>query len=161
MCSSQHGFSLDIFFAGCSKRCYKCHNPELWNFIEPTVPLETVIDRVKMAERAKIVSIMGGEPLEQGGIEELIDTIKSLGKLVALFTGFEFNEVSESAKSRVDYLKVGAFQYDNRTPVGSFLASKNQVMYRKTEGIWVVDWKFQERGSDGVEKERQYYRFRL
>lgn len=142
--SSLHGISVDIFFNGCTHKCEGCHNRHLWSFKGMNTTLDELVDLVRGAKKAKVVSLMGGEPLQRPYIPELIDKLVDTGKQIALFTGYEFHKVPEGIKSEIDYLKVGRFQGDNRTPSGSFLASKNQVMYKKYKGIWVIDWEYKD-----------------
>lgn len=74
-----------IWFRGCSIRCKNCINPELWNR-EPNSnkSIEEVLSKITDDG----VTFLGGEPLDQEYIEQLIDELKSLNKTIILFTGY-------------------------------------------------------------------------
>lgn len=140
--SSLYGISADVYFNGCAHECPGCHNVDLWEFVRPTVNLEDVVKSLKKATKAKVISVMGGEPLQQRNIVEFLDGLAVLNKPIALFTGYDFEEVPEEVKQRIDFLKAGRFMIDQRTPSGSFLASINQKMFKKYNNLWLVDWQF-------------------
>ena len=81
-----------IWFRGCSIRCKNCINPELWNRDSNS---NKSIDEVLSLITDDGVTFLGGEPLEQEDIEELIDRLKELDKTIILFTGYSKNKYDE------------------------------------------------------------------
>jgi anaerobic ribonucleoside-triphosphate reductase activating protein len=138
--------SLDIFFVGCNHKCKGCHNIELWKAIPPNKTWLQLVKTVDLATEATVVTLMGGEPLQQDleWLSNCIAYIKSVGKKVCLYTGGEFEDVPDFIKDNLDYVKTGKYDEDNLTPIGSFLASKNQRMYRKRDNTWEIQWEYTE-----------------
>jgi len=138
--SSLDGFSVDIFFSGCKFKCKGCHNSELWEFIEPNINIKKILEAIATTHKSEIVTLMGGEPLQQFGILELIQELKKIKKYVSLYTGYDFNDISQKIKDKVDYIKTGRYKEENKL-VGEFLSSSNQVMWKKTKyGTWEKQW---------------------
>ena len=138
--SSLDGISADMFFYGCSRKCEGCHNKELQEFVEPTVTLSSIISTIKKTDKAKVINLMGGEPIEQDNLIELTKALKDNGKKVCMFTSSEFEQVPQGLLEELDYLKTGEYQENNKTKFGSFLASKNQKMWKKEGGSWTIQW---------------------
>jgi len=140
--------SLEIYVSGCkSPHCEGCHNPELWDFNvgkdfnmfyeEFYTLLDTFdgyIDRVV---------IMGGEPLDQSLFElnQLIafwsSMIEPYRKEIWVYTKYSLEEVPNTLKETVDYIKCGRFDINNLSEgniqYGLKLASSNQNIYKKGE----------------------------
>lgn len=143
--SSLDSISTDIFFYGCSNNCKGCHNLELQQFKQPNLSLEDILSTVKLADRANIVTLMGGEPLQQDkdSILVLIEQLHNMGKKVAVYTGYDMDEVDKDILDNIEYIKVGKYDETNKAPYGFFLATKNQKMYKKTtEGDWKIQWEY-------------------
>lgn len=142
--SSLDGLSVDIFFKGCTHNCGGCHNNELQTFDRFNIDYDRIMRTLENTQKASIVTLMGGEPLQQDleSIIHLMVGIKRKGYKVAVYTGYEWDEVPEPVKYFADYLKTGKYEGNNLTPHGFFLASKNQVMWKKSGVNWYKQWHF-------------------
>lgn len=147
--SNLDGLSLDIFFIGCSRskgHCPKCHNSSLWEFKEPNKSLNELFKTIGKAKKAKVITLLGGDPIDSMGEEltiKLLLAIKdNFNVMTCIYTYREFEEVSEAILEHLDYIKTGFYDVKRKTPTGSFLASKNQVMWKKFNNQWIKQWKF-------------------
>ena len=142
---------LEIYLAGCKgvngKHCKGCHNPQSWNFNAGQVltvkALENIINKAK-DDVVKNIWILGGEPLDHHpmSIYSLIFLLSGTGKPVWLFTRKEFEEVPETHKIYLDYIKTGAYDesnltYGSKIKEGINLASYNQNLYKKELDKWI------------------------
>lgn len=84
-----------IWFRGCSIRCKNCINPELWKRISSC---DRTVEEVMSSIKNDEVTFLGGEPLDQEDIEELIDLLKKSNKGIILFTGYSIKEFDERKK---------------------------------------------------------------
>ncbi|MCL2079203.1 MAG: radical SAM protein [Oscillospiraceae bacterium] len=87
------GDRLVIWTVGCSKHCYKCANPELWEHnVENEIAVEELVNAIKTSLDNQIidgVTITGGDPLEQ--YEELSRLLPLLFEItddILVFTGY-------------------------------------------------------------------------
>ena len=91
------GNRLVIWTIGCSKHCYKCANPELWQK-NPNKDIDVLrlLEIIREAVDNQIidgVTLTGGDPLEQ--ITELNELLPHLGKItgdVLVYTGYTVEE---------------------------------------------------------------------
>lgn len=121
-------------------RCAGCHNPELWERGEERSIIDILVDihdYIHLPHGAKRVLIMGGEPLEQPEylLYMLINTLKSYGLDVVMFTSYDIESVPDSIKQICDGVKCGKFMLDmvsdNHYSGGMKLASANQKLYKR------------------------------
>lgn len=80
-----------IWFQGCSIKCKGCINPELIPFRNNT--LMTVEEVVNVIED-KSVTLLGGEPLDQPKIFDLLNELERSNISVVLFSGYNWNQIS-------------------------------------------------------------------
>lgn len=127
--------TLELYLAGCTRYCDKCHSPETWDFNQGLnyqlfIPklIEKIIEYPNMI---KSIWILGGEPLDQNllHLKTLIDEIKKFNLELWLFTSYELNQVPSFILNELDYIKTG--KYDNtklgdNVQYGIKLASINQ-----------------------------------
>lgn len=140
MNSSLRGLSMDIFFRGCHRHCYNCHNPELQVFAEPNHSVEEVLELIATT-KAQVVTFMGGEPADQQleSLLQLMDSIRERFPKVkmAMYTGYELNEIEPSILEYLSDIKTGAYVESMRNKMGSFLASSNQKYFQKNvDGVF-------------------------
>ena len=84
-----------IWFRGCSLHCNGCINHELLNRDDSSY--KTVNEVLKLITDDG-VTLLGGEPLEQEALEELIDKLKNRNKSIILFTGYSIKNYDDNKK---------------------------------------------------------------
>jgi anaerobic ribonucleoside-triphosphate reductase activating protein len=135
------GNRLVVYLQGCDRHCEGCHNEKTWSFDGGIrFSVKELVAKVlsNLSESARNVTVSGGEPLCQpNALNTLLDYLKRAGLNVCLYTGYEFDEVPQTVKDKVDYLKTGCFILSQRTTVSGFYGSKNQKMWeKKANAIW-------------------------
>ena len=129
--------SLDIYFSGCNApHCKNCQNPELWEF---STDNNYENEFSKISEKVKTFStlidnimLFGGEPLDQNYVElcDFIDKLKTLDKMIYLFTRYDLNKIPDYIKNLCNYIKTGRYipslTVDNNIQYGITLATSNQ-----------------------------------
>ena len=99
-----------VFTQGCNFRCPYCHNPELIDAKRSRSDRFKEEEILSFLERRKgkleAVTITGGEPLLQAGLEDFLLKVKGLGYLVKLDTNGSFPQRLEKIleSKTVDYL---------------------------------------------------------
>jgi anaerobic ribonucleoside-triphosphate reductase activating protein len=136
------GNRIVIYMQGCNKHCYGCHNQKTWDFTGGRIySIKELITQIlsHMSVVARNVTISGGEPLEQHNpLLSLLDALNQAKINVCLYTGYEFEDVSDNIKERIHYLKTGAYVHELKTTEKGFYGSKNQKFWEKGEqGKWV------------------------
>lgn len=130
------GVRVSLFVQGCSRHCKNCFNPETWDFTEGHPFNRRVyiqfLDAIKSKSIAG-VSILGGEPLEQG--EDMLKIVKRIrkeygnSKTIWMWTSFVYEELNDLQKEIVSYLDVlvdGPYVHEQRCPTKRFRGSLNQ-----------------------------------
>ena len=94
------GERLVIWTIGCSKHCYKCSNPELWNKNPDknidVSELASITKQVINNQSIDGITITGGDPFEQ--IEELNKLLALLQEItddVLVYTGYTIEEAEK------------------------------------------------------------------
>ena len=147
--SSLDGISIDIFFKGCTHHCPGCHNLELQEFSEPTTSVDSIIETLNCHKKKySIITLMGGEPTDVPE-KNLIFLIKTLrekfpDKKISMYTALSFDSVSTEILRLLDYVKCGFYNQQDKTPHGEFLASKNQIMYKKINEEWTIQYSYKD-----------------
>ncbi len=101
--------SATVFTQGCNFRCPYCHNPELVipRLFRQAISQEDIMGFLKTRlGKIDAVTITGGEPTIQSGLNEFARKIKELGFLVKLDTNGSNPDVVESMleENLVDYI---------------------------------------------------------
>lgn len=144
---------LRLIFSGCKRAaegspCKGCHNPDLWNFElkDPSIyeKLEIELkDRKDSGAEYTIISIIGGEPLDQSP-EEAIKVLRIVREYYDLpiitYTGKDKEEVIDSEHpfvTEADYIKCGPYieelvptEEEYQKQKLPKLASRNQALYK-------------------------------
>lgn len=144
--------SLDIFTIGCNGNCKNCCNPEIKDFNLKGLSIPETVFKVrdlnnqfdKLIDR---IFLVGGDPVDgekatYGGTRSLICYIKYfIDKPIYLFTRHKLEDVPQSLKECVDFIKTGAYipelTVDNNIQYGIKLATSNQHIYKKVDNIWI------------------------
>ena len=86
-----------IWVQGCSLECPGCWNKEFWT-TESGYELEIskLISIISSTNEIEGITILGGEPLEQPEATlNLIQSVKRIGLIVMLYTGYEEDEMTD------------------------------------------------------------------
>lgn len=127
------GKRLLLFTQGCSLHCKGCVNKHLWQFgVGANITVEEVLE---LCQDVEGITLHGGEPLDQSeGVLEIVKALKSAGKTVILFTGYQYKELSKSLQKRVwslsDLVVSGRYIEEKRNIYLQFRGSTNQRVYR-------------------------------
>lgn len=125
------GIRIVLFLQGCLRRCEGCQNPETWDTNGGyLIDEELLFEQISKTSPIRRITISGGEPLLQ--IDSLIRLLSLLDKNnydIALYTGFEYEEVPREILKYLNCLKTGRFIKDKITTV-SYYGSTNQRFYK-------------------------------
>jgi len=136
--------SLELYLAGCDGVCKDCFSPETWDFNQGapyewyTLKIENKIK--KFNNLIKWVWVLGGEPLLNDNLPDLLDILQGYKKPIVLFTRFELDGISDSIKDRCDYIKTGMYdktKLSKNEYYGIELASSNQRVWKKEGLEWI------------------------
>lgn len=140
------GIRTVIYFCGCNFHCHNCQNKELWNFHSGKIFSDDAKRELFEAlsnEHIKGLSILGGEPLQQG--EELLSLLKEVrnkfpDKDIWLWTGYYLSELNDEQKEIInlcDYIVDGRYEENKRDLTLNFRGSSNQTIWEKKNGKFV------------------------
>lgn len=127
------GIRLAIFFQGCSHHCFKCHNPNSWDFEKgKKYSLEKIEEIIRKDKHIDGVTLTGGDPLDQ--YEEALSVCKMIKEKfsnldIILYTGYDFEDVKSNFNeilNYIDYLVDGKFIYEKMDLSLLFKGSSNQ-----------------------------------
>lgn len=137
------GCRTSIFFSCCYWHCKGCFNKELWdkNSGKPfDREAEDKLFEYLSDPHIKGLSVLGGEPLEQG--QELVNLLIKVRvtfphKDIALWTGYyidgrdELNETQKTILSLCDVVIDGRFIEELKDPSLYFRGSSNQTIWER------------------------------
>jgi FMN phosphatase YigB (HAD superfamily) len=136
------GNRIVVYMQGCNKHCSGCHNQSTWDFFAGKIySIKELMTEIlsHMSIGTKNVTISGGEPLDQP--KPLMTFLKALKQAdidVCLYTGHDFDDVSDKIRDNIHYLKTGPYVHGLRTTEKGFYGSTNQKFWEKgEEGVWV------------------------
>ena len=134
--------SLDIYFSGCNPpHCKDCQNSELWEFVNENNYVKKFYDietKVKSFNTLiENIMLFGGCPLDQNHEEfvDFLNKLKTLNKVIWLFTRYALDEVPDDVKALCSYIKCGRYlpelKTDNNVMYEIALATSNQCIYKQ------------------------------
>lgn len=138
-----HSAAFSIWFQGCTIQCPDCHNKQLWDKNGgQDMTVSSMLYDIYTAHTmhgVNCLALLGGEPLDQDINElcKLCSGAKHEGIEIWLYTGYEFDQVPDSIKNRVDVIKTG--RHDESRAADKwlgFLSSSNQKLHRKINNTW-------------------------
>jgi anaerobic ribonucleoside-triphosphate reductase activating protein len=140
--SDGEGNRIVVYLQGCDLKCRGCHNQSTWNeFGGRIMSVRRLVEDVllRLARAARNVTISGGEPLTQPkALQTLLTEFGRAGVDVCLYTGREFEDVSDEVKSKIHYLKTGRFVHTEKTTTKGYYGSANQKFFAKgANGEWL------------------------
>ena len=125
------GIRFAIFFQGCRRNCFNCHNPATHALDGGKIfDTEEIISAIKKNPLLIGITLTGGEPLLQiPAALELAKAAKNLGLNVWTYTGYRFENIPAEANEllqNIDVLVDGEYIDDLRDLELNFRGSKNQ-----------------------------------
>lgn len=145
------GLRTSVYVSGCNHHCDGCHNPQTWSF-EAGEPLtkeliELLIQNIKNNPLLNGVTFSGGDPLEVGNAESLLDFLKMFKRAeinVWCYTGYIYEDLLDMPVQReclkyIDVLVDGPFIKELKDPDLIFRGSSNQRIIKLVNGIRAVD----------------------
>lgn len=129
------GIRTTLFVSGCTHKCKGCFNEEQqdFNYGEPfTKEIEDKFIEYANNPLIKGISILGGEPLQQG--DDMYNLLKRLKeevkKPIWLWTGYKYEYVKKSEMSKclnyIDVLIDGKYEEEKRDLTLKYRGSSNQ-----------------------------------
>lgn len=99
--SNGEGVGVSIFVQGCDRHCFNCFNSETWDFNGGKEWTEKTKNKfMELIDRPYIrrISILGGEPLAEQNLDEVLSLIKEIRisfpeKTIWLYTGFTWDSI--------------------------------------------------------------------
>ena len=99
--SNGEGVGVSLFVQGCDRHCFNCFNSETWDFNGGKEWTEETKNKfIKLIDRPYInrISILGGEPLAERNLDEVLSLIKEISisfpeKTIWLYTGYQMSEI--------------------------------------------------------------------
>jgi len=132
------GIRSTLFVSGCTHRCPGCFNREFmkFNYGEPwTKAVEDEFIQMIDDEQVKGVTILGGEPMDQIGDDDLLNLLARInsetGKNIWLYSGYTYEQIIAHEKrkeilSLCDVLVDGLFIQAEKDLKLRFRGSRNQ-----------------------------------
>lgn len=123
------GIRTVLFMQGCVLHCKGCQNSSTWDIEKgKKVDIDDLVNELKKKVFNKKITISGGEPLMQKeALIKLVTKLNDLGFNIALYTGYQKEDVPSILLDKVKYLKTGNFIQELKTTVKPFVGSENQV----------------------------------
>lgn len=99
--SNGENVGVSLFVQGCGRHCYNCFNPETWDFNSGKEYTEETKNKfLELIDRPYIkrVSILGGEPLAEQNLNDVLSLIKEIRisfpeKTIWLYTGYTWEQL--------------------------------------------------------------------
>ena len=125
------GIRFTIFFQGCLRNCFNCHNPATHDLNGGKIlDTEEIISAIKKNPLLTGITLSGGEPILQlSPAAELARAAKNLNLDVWCYTGYKLEEIPSTAEEllrNVDVLVDGEYIDELRDLELNFRGSKNQ-----------------------------------
>lgn len=138
--NSMTGFTLTIYFAGCSHRCKGCFSKNTWDYESGTDYSFESIKNMILNSRWKNVTFLGGDPLFEKNREEVLNLIhfikENTDKKIYLWTGFLKEDVEKWIDVKlIDFLIDGRFEIDKKDLRLKLRGSSNQRVFKNGNQI--------------------------
>ncbi len=136
---------------GCPFRCYNCFNPETWDFNSGKKWTEDIEKQfIKLADKPYIkrVSILGGEPLADQNVQDVLNLVNKIrllmpNKTIWLYTGYTLTEclshpTRQEIISKCDIIVDGRYVDELKDITLKWRGSSNQKIWEKRNGEWGI-----------------------
>lgn len=136
------GIRATIFVSGCTHDCKDCFNKEYQDFVYGDVLTKELQDKIFqycLDDQVEGVSILGGEPMQQG--KELLNLVKEIKSIIPdkniwVWTGYTIEEILDESNKKhqynrellkfIDVLVDGRFEIDLKDVRLKYYGSTNQ-----------------------------------
>lgn len=147
--SNWNGIGISLFVQGCHFHCKDCFNNDTWSFTggkEWTIETKNTFLSLADKPYIKRISILGGEPLNDENIADVVDLMKSAkkmypDKIITIHTGYTYDELIdrdvEDVFKYADVLVTGRFVAALKDITLRFRGSSNQRIFIKDNCGWV------------------------
>ena len=122
------GIRTVIYLQGCDFHCVGCHNPQTWDMNKGyIIPVEELFDKICRDSMYKRITISGGEPLiQKDAVYKLMSLLNKAEFDIALYTGFDFNDVPTYILKTLNYIKCGKYIESLRSTTTPYIGSSNK-----------------------------------
>jgi anaerobic ribonucleoside-triphosphate reductase activating protein len=120
------GIRTILYVQGCEKQCDGCHNRKTWNIKKGTsISIVELVAEISKKSINNKLTISGGEPLLQ--VSAILELVKKMdGFSIALYTGFDLEDVPKELLEHLEYIKVGRYEKNKRCITVDYIGSTNQ-----------------------------------
>jgi anaerobic ribonucleoside-triphosphate reductase activating protein len=126
--------ALEIYLSGCNRtpKCKGCHNPELWDFSKGiNMSINGILAFIKkLPPSIRSIAVMGGEPLHQPKLKELLEALRTTNKTIWLYTSYELHEIPKEIRLLCDFIKTGKYE-ETLQIKGERVATSNQKIFKR------------------------------
>ena len=153
------GFRLTVFLQGCPHHCYKCQNPQTWDYRGGKfMTFHQIAQKFKENPMLQGITLSGGDPFMQAGkVARLIKYIKQITEQdnreidIITYTGYTLDELIDiiittypdpdiihqartykELMEQTDYIVDGKFDYTKKSMSCKFRGSTNQRFLKIT-----------------------------
>ena len=119
--SNGEGVGVALFVQGCHFHCYNCFNPDTWDFNGGKEWTPEVKEKfLELIDRPYIkrVSILGGEPLADENLDDVLDLVTEINKR------YNFQKVDS-----VNHCKIGVSEDENADEIRLSFPNKSIWIY--------------------------------
>ncbi len=124
-----------LWVQGCGLACEGCWNPDTWSFApRQLLTPDQLLREVDRAGGIEGITLSGGEPFTQAeALVPFVESVRSRGLSVLVFTGFERAELRSRVASRLlaltDVLVAGRYDHTQVAKGLRLLGSQNQRIH--------------------------------
>ena len=146
--SNGEGAGVALFVQGCPFRCHNCFNPETWDFNggkEWTKETEKQFIELVNRPYIKRISILGGEPLADENLEDVLNLVNKIRlllpeKTIWIYSGYTWAECMEHSirrdiVSKCDIFVDGKYVDKMRDVTLKWRGSTNQKVINVKESL--------------------------
>lgn len=138
-----------MFVQGCRFHCKNCFNPETWSFNGGKEWTQETKDKfLELVDKPYIkrVSILGGEPLVEENIDDVVDLMKTIkymfpDKKIWIYTGYIMQDIKQRGLDDVlkyaDVIVDGRYIDELKDITIKLRGSKNQRIWAKMNNEWI------------------------